>query len=86
MERIIPRLKLFRWKRGLSQKKLAEMSDIPLWKIRAWEEGKRSPSIEEMIRIQYVLRGNFPVIDPNELSEVRKIRARQLKKKENDGN
>jgi DNA-binding XRE family transcriptional regulator len=71
-EKMIPRLKLFRWKRGLTQKELAKKAGLPLWKIRGWESGKRVPSLVEMLRVQIVLKGNLFVFNPLELKEVQK--------------
>jgi len=72
MERTIPRLKLFRWKRGLTQKQLAEKTGLPVWKISKWETGKRIPTIMEMLRVQIVLKGNLFVFNPLDLKEIQK--------------
>lgn len=72
MERMIPRLKLFRWKKGLTQKQLAEKAGLPVWKISAWERGERIPSLIEMAWVQAVLGGNFFVFNPLDLREFRK--------------
>ncbi|PIV20164.1 MAG: hypothetical protein COZ69_11020 [Deltaproteobacteria bacterium CG_4_8_14_3_um_filter_45_9] len=71
MEKAISRLKLFRLKRGLTQKQLAEKAGLPVWKISQWESGKRIPTLMEMLRVQIVLKGNLFVFNPLELKEVR---------------
>lgn len=85
-ERLIPRLKLFRWKRGLTQKQLAEKAGVPVWKISAWERGKRVPTLIEMCQVQAVLGGNFFVFNPLHLREFRNYRMSRKTKLLRDRN
>ena len=69
MERAISRLKLIRWKKGLTQRELAEKAGLPVWKISKWEEKRRFPTLSEARQVQEVLPGNFLVYDPSEIRE-----------------
>lgn len=75
MERIIPRLRLIRWKRGLTQRKLAQMAEIPLWKIIKWEGGRRIPTLREAVIVQRALekieKPELFVLNPIEFKEAR---------------
>jgi DNA-binding transcriptional regulator YiaG len=71
MDRQIPRLKLIRWKKGLTQKELAQRAGLPVWKISRWEDGTRKPTIVEIALIQKVLKDDLFVLNPLELEELR---------------
>lgn len=68
---MIPRLKLMRLKHRLTQRELAQLARIPLWKISKWEAGTRRPSIVEVAMVQIVFKNDLFVLDPSELEELR---------------
>jgi transcriptional regulator with XRE-family HTH domain len=74
--KIIPRLKLIKLKRRLTQKRLAQMAKVPIWVISKWESGKRLPSLKEAALVQKSLekfeKPELCVLDPSEFSWVRK--------------
>ena len=53
--KMIPRLKLIKLKHHLTQKKLAQLAGIPLWKITKWESGIRIPTLREAAMVQRAL-------------------------------
>ena len=65
-------------KRGLTQKELAEKAGISVWKISKWEQGRSTPSLFEMLRVQGVLKGNLWVFNPFGLKEIQDKNVRFL--------
>jgi transcriptional regulator with XRE-family HTH domain len=41
--------------RGLSLKQLAELSEVPLWRIRRYESGTLAPDIEDFTKLACAL-------------------------------
>ena len=73
MDRQIPRIKLIRWKKCLTQKELAGMAGLPIWKISKWENGKRKPTLLEATLVQDALKDELSVLNPLELAQIKKI-------------
>lgn len=72
MDRLIPRLKLIRWKKGLSQRKLSSLSGVPVWKISQIEAGKRIPTILEVALIQKAVGvQDLMVLNPGEVARLK---------------
>ena len=69
---MLNRLKLIRLKRNITQRQLSDRSRIPIWKIAKWEEGKRKPSLIEVLAIQKAIGGTeeLCVLNPTELKEM----------------
>jgi transcriptional regulator with XRE-family HTH domain len=41
---------------GMSQKKLADMVDVSMSTVRRWEDAKRKPNFDEIIKLAVILR------------------------------
>lgn len=69
---MLNRLKLIRLKKNITQKELSDRSKIPVWKIARWEEGKRKPSLIEVLMVQKALIGTEElfILNPTELKEM----------------
>lgn len=65
------KIKFYRSKRGMTQKELAESSNISLRALAYYEKGLRRPPLESMIRISKAL--NIPLDEFLELPELLKL-------------
>ncbi len=72
MRDVIPRLKLVRWKEGLTQRALAQKAGLPTWKISEWETGRRLPTLSEADAVQRAVGVDFSVLNPLDLALITK--------------
>ena len=68
------RLKLFRIIRGLSQRDLSALTDVPDWRVCQFEKGYAAPKSQEAIRLAEALGVKVSVLlDASETASLEKL-------------